>query len=65
MGITIGTHDISRALSDGTGLSQEEIGLLLAAAALATAAFGLLRFASAVSAAWPFPGARPRVRVAR
>lgn len=58
---TRGTHQITRALSDGTGLSQEEIKLLIAATALATVVLALLRAAVAFRDAWPgHHGSHPR-----
>jgi hypothetical protein len=40
---TTGLSQVTRALADGTGRSQETIGLLVAAAASATAVLGLVR----------------------
>lgn len=60
MGMTTGTHQITRALSDGTGLSQEEIGLLLAATALGAALFGVLRTVDTVMELWPIRLRRAR-----
>ena len=53
MGISIGTRDLSRAVSDGTGLSNEEIGLLLGGLAAATGVIGGLRVVIAVRDLWP------------
>lgn len=55
MGLTIGTRQLTRAVSDGTGLSEEEIELLVAATALVAALVGLLRAVDAVVAVWPGP----------
>ena len=60
MGMNSGTHQITRALSDGTGLSQEEIGLLLAATALGATLFGLLRAVDALVELLPIPSGRAR-----
>lgn len=55
MGVMSGTGRLTRALSDGTGLSQEEIVLLVAAAAVGTAVLGLLHTLDAVMDALPGP----------
>jgi hypothetical protein len=47
------TSRITRALSEGTGLSQEEIGVLMTAAAVGTAVIGVLRVADVVMYLWP------------
>lgn len=59
MGMTRSNHHITRALSDGTGLSEEEIGLLVAATAIGTALYGLLRTVDAVLELWPIAWGRP------
>ena len=46
---------ITRALSDGTGLSPETIGLLVAAAALVPAVVGVVRAVDRVLDVWPVP----------
>jgi alkylhydroperoxidase/carboxymuconolactone decarboxylase family protein YurZ len=48
-----GLRQLTRALSDGTGLSQEEIVLLVAAAAVGTAVIGLLRTLDALKEVFP------------
>jgi len=48
-----GTRRITRALSDGSGLSQEEIVALASGLAAATALLGLLRTFDVLSNAWP------------
>jgi hypothetical protein len=53
MGITTKSRNISRAVCDGTGLSQEEIGLLLGAAAAGAALLVLLRTVDALVDLWP------------
>jgi len=57
MGLTNRTHQISRAVSDGTGLMPQQVELRMAAAALgaalAAAAVGLLRAAIPLMDAWP------------
>jgi hypothetical protein len=60
MGMTGGTHQITQALSDGTGLSQEEIKLLVAATALGTALFALLRAVDALTELLPIRSGRAR-----
>ena len=55
MGVMSGTRHLTRALSDGTGLSQEEIVLLVAAAAVGTAVLVLLHTLDAVMDALPGP----------
>ena len=55
MGLTIGTRDIRRALSDGTGVSPEVIGVVVAAAAVIPAAVGLVRIVDRVLDVWPLP----------
>lgn len=60
MGPTIGLRQITRAVSDGTGLSNEEIGLLVAAAASVTALLGLVRAVDVVMDIWPVPPGRAR-----
>jgi alkylhydroperoxidase/carboxymuconolactone decarboxylase family protein YurZ len=52
-----GIRQLTRALSDGTGLSQEEILLLVAAAAVGTAVIGLLRTLEALKEVFPGPRA--------
>ncbi len=53
MHMTKRTRQISRLVSDGTGLSEDEIGLLIATAALLTAVLGVLRAVDLVLDAWP------------
>jgi hypothetical protein len=53
MGISIGTRDITRGISDGTGLSSQEIGLLLGGLAAAAVVIGGLRAAIAFRDLWP------------
>jgi hypothetical protein len=53
MGISIGPHHVTRAVSDGTGLSSEEIGLLLGGIAAAAIVIGGLRAAIAFRDLWP------------
>jgi len=57
MGMSNRTHQISRAVSDGTGLMPQQVELRVAATALAAAigaaGFGLLRVAIPVMDAWP------------
>ena len=48
MGLITGSREIARAVSDGTGLSPEEIGLLVVEAAVAGTVFGFL----ALSTSW-------------
>jgi hypothetical protein len=58
MGFTSGTRQITRAVSDGTGLTEEEIGVLVVAAALVTALLAFLRAVTAVVEALPIPRSR-------
>lgn len=53
MGNSIGASGITRAISDGTGLSGEEIGLLLGGVAAATVVIAGLRAAIAFRDMWP------------
>jgi len=48
-----GTRQITRAVCDGTGLTQEELGLLVTAAAVVTAVIGVLHAVTALVEAWP------------
>ena len=58
MGFTSGTRQITRAVSDGTGLTEEEIGVLVVAAALVTALLAFLRAVTVVVEALPIPWSR-------
>jgi hypothetical protein len=62
MSLTTGLRRVTRALSDGTGLSEEEIGLLVAATASVTVVFGLIRAVDALMNLdlWPTPPNRSR-----
>ncbi len=60
MHVNAGTHRVTGALSDGTGLSQEEIGFLVAAAAALTVLLGLLRLIDALNDAWAMSRGRAR-----
>jgi hypothetical protein len=53
MGISIGPRNVTRAVADGTGLSSEEVGLLLGGLAVATVVIGGLRAAVAFRDLWP------------
>ena len=53
MNLPSGTREIVRAVSEGTGLSQEEIVILVAEALVVTAVFGVLRTVDALLDAWP------------
>ena len=53
MGNSIGASGITRAISDGTGLSGQEIGLLLGGVAAATVLIAGLRAAIAFRDLWP------------
>ena len=48
MGQTISLRQITRAVSDGTGLTQEEVWVFVAVAASVAALSGLLRAVDAV-----------------
>jgi hypothetical protein len=56
MGLASGSRQLSRAVSEATGLSQEEAGLLVAAAAVTTALLGVLRVTDFVTDVWPRHG---------
>jgi hypothetical protein len=58
MGLITGTREIARVVSDGTGVSPEEIGLLVAEAAVAGTLFGVLRAVDVVMDMWPTPPGR-------
>jgi hypothetical protein len=58
MRVPIGPHRLGEALSDGTGLTQEELGWLVAAAAVASGVVVALRAADLVSRLWTPSGAR-------
>ena len=62
MGITTTTHQLSRAVADGTGQMPQEVEIRVAATAvaatLAAAAFGALRAVIPVMDAWPHHAAR-------
>jgi hypothetical protein len=53
MGVNIGTRGVTRAVSDGTGLTGEELGLILAGVAAAAVVIGGLRAAIAFRDHWP------------
>lgn len=55
MGLTRG-RQLSRAVSEASGLSEEEAGLLVAAAAVTTALLGVLRITDFVTDVWPRHG---------
>lgn len=60
-----GTHHLARAVSDSTGLSHEELMLLVGAAAVGTTVLVLLRVSDHLIDAWPKPDIRGRELVAR
>jgi hypothetical protein len=60
MGLTNGSRQLGRVLSDVSGLSQEEAGLLVAGAAAVTAVLGVLRVVDVVTDLWPRPLGRAR-----
>ena len=51
-------RQVLRAVSDGTGLSQEEIGFLIAAAAVATGVVIALKTVDLVTRLWAPAGGR-------
>ena len=51
-------RQVLRAVSDGTGLSQEELGFLIAAAAVATGVVVALRTYELVTRLWAPSGGR-------
>jgi hypothetical protein len=50
-----GTRQVTRALSDGIGLSQEEIVAVITGVAAAAAVLGVLRAFDTLRDAWPSP----------
>lgn len=62
MGLTTTSHQISRAVADGTGRMPQEVEIRVAAtalaAAIAAAGFGVLRAVIPVMDAWPHHPAR-------
>jgi|1186.fasta_scaffold191816_1 alkylhydroperoxidase/carboxymuconolactone decarboxylase family protein YurZ len=52
------SRQLRRALSDSTGLTEEEIGFLIAAAAVATAAVVALRAVDVWTRVWAPAGGR-------
>jgi hypothetical protein len=58
MRVPTGSYRIGDAVADGTGLTKEEIGWLVAAAAAATAVVVALRAADVVMRLWTPSGAR-------
>lgn len=59
MGLASGGRQLTRVVSDASGLSQEEAGLLVAGAAATTALLGVLRVVDVVTDLWPRPVGRP------
>jgi hypothetical protein len=53
MDMTTASRQLTRAVSEATGLSQEEIGWLVAAAAVGTAVLGLVRAVDMLVEVWP------------
>lgn len=60
MPLTIRPQSLSRAVSDGSGLTQEEVGVLLAGAAVATAVVVALRAVDVVTEMFPRHAPRSR-----
>ena len=60
MGLASGSRQVSRAVSDASGLSQEEAGLLVAGAAVTAALLAALRVMDFVR--YLFPRAAPPPR---
>ena len=60
MGLASGSRQVSRAVSDASGLSQEEAGLLVAGAAVTAALLATLRVMDFVR--YLFPRAAPPPR---
>ena len=58
MRVPTGSYRIGDALTDGTGLTKEEIGWLIAAAAVATGVVIALRAADVVWRLWTPSGGR-------
>ena len=59
MGLASGSRQVSRAVSDASGLSQEEAGLLVAGAAVSAVLLGALRVMDFVRYLFP-PAPPPR-----
>jgi len=53
MDMTTASRQLTRAVSEATGLSQEEIGWLVAAAAVGTAVLGVVRAVDMLVEVWP------------
>ena len=53
MGLRGGTRYITRVFSDGTGLTEEEIGLVIAGAAALSAVIAVLWTFDTLRSAWP------------
>jgi hypothetical protein len=53
MDMTTASRQLTRAVSEATGLSQEEIGWLVTAAAVGTAVLGLVRVVDMLVEVWP------------
>ena len=62
MDLTSATRQITRTVSDGTGLSQEEVGLLVTATAAVAAVLAILRTGAALMDVWPTHKGRTRGR---
>lgn len=58
MNITTASRQFTRVMSEATGLSQEELGWLVAAAAAGTAVIGLVRAVDVLLDVWPVRAAR-------
>ena len=59
VGLASGSRQLSRAVSEASGLSQEEAGLLVAGAAVTTALLAALRVIDFVTDVWPRAAHRP------
>lgn len=55
---TNGARQLTRAFSDGLGLTPEEIGLIVTVAVSLTAAVIVLRVFDALASAWPHAAVR-------
>jgi hypothetical protein len=60
MGLASGSRQLRRVVTDASGLSQEEAGLLVAGAAATTALLGVLRVVDVVTDLWPRTAVRTR-----
>ena len=53
MDVMKASRQVTRVVSEGTGLSQEEIGVLVVAGAVAATVLGLVRMVDVLVEVWP------------